>query len=253
MTFDGSTASVVKYGIIQFLRGNKISRALTAVLAVGMLVLGVVIFIGLTRIPQYASIMLGFGAFQLLWLVTIAGNEFTLTFPIQDATKERQKAEQDVKESKDPNDILTLDFKRLNEYYVINQNQAKSSFRWAVFAMLFGFATIVSGIWLFYFKRDVPDTFMASLSTAAGVVVNLVSGMFLYLHHKTQERSLHYYGQLSRIQNVALAIRLVEAQPDDEAKIESRNKVIDQLLKTHVIHNDSDQPNSSLGAAEIAG
>lgn len=238
LTLSGSLTSVAKYGAIQFLKGNKAARVSAAFAAVGLLVIGVVVFLELTPIKSTSGFLLGFGALQLLWLVVVAGREFEVTFPAQDAAKEREKAEEELKDSKDPNDVLTLDFKRLNEYYIINQNQAKSSFRWAVFAMLFGLTTIIAGIWLFYFKRDVPDTFMASLSTAAGLVVNVVSGLFLYLHHKTQERSLHYYRQLSRVQNIALAMKLAESQPNEDAKAESRNKVIDQLLKLDVVGDD---------------
>lgn len=234
LTLNGSLFSVVRYGIVLFLRENVWARTSAAIIATGLLVLATVIFMGITPGTSMAAIFLVFGAAELIWFVTVAGREFEVSFESQDATRERQKAEQQLKDSNDPNDVLTLDFKRLNEYYIINQNQAKSSFRWAVFAMLFGFTTIIAGIWLFYFKRDVPDTFMASLSTAAGLVVNFVSGLFLYLHHKTQERSLHYYRQLSRIQNIALAMRLADAQPNEEAKIKSRAKVIDQLLKSSV-------------------
>lgn len=239
LTLNGSLTSVVKYGAVQFLKQNKIARVSVAITAVGLLALTVIIFLGITRLTTSTAILPALGGLQLLWLATVAGSEFEVTFPAQDAAKERQKAEEELKDSKDPNDVLDLDFKRLNEYYIINQTQAKSSFRWAVFAMLFGLTTIITGIWLFYFKRDVPDTFMASLSTAAGLVVNVVSGLFLYLHHKTQERSLHYYRQLARIQNIALAMKLAESQPNEDAKSEARNKVIDQLLKSAVVDDET--------------
>jgi hypothetical protein len=52
------------------------------------------------------------------------------------ASKERQIAEKKFEESNTPEDALNLDLKRLDEYYVINQAQARSSFRWQSFRCL---------------------------------------------------------------------------------------------------------------------
>jgi len=166
----------------------------------------------------------------LLWLATVSGPSFQLVFPAEQAAKERQIAEQTFEQSQTPEDALQLDLKRLNEYYAINQAQARSSFRWAVFAMFIGFATIITGIWLFYFQIARPDKYMATLSTAEGCVVNLVSGLFLRLHSKTQDRSLHYYEPLARLQKLSIAIRLVDSHTDQEKQSDARNLVIRQLL-----------------------
>lgn len=144
--------------------------------------------------------------------------------------EERREAEEQIGTSKDPYATLELDSKRLNEYYAINQAQAKGSFRWAVFAMFCGLATIIGGIWLFYLRTAVPDTFMASLSTAAGLVINAVSGLYLYLHNRTQQRSLLYYGQLVRLQQLGLSIRLAESHDDAPERAKARNRVIDEIL-----------------------
>ena len=48
---------------------------------------------------------------------------------------------------------------------------------------------------------------MAGISTAAGCVVNLVSGLFLYLCFKMQERATSHYEQLSQLQKLYVAIR----------------------------------------------
>src|ERR1039458_3221543 len=166
----------------------------------------------------------------LLYIATISGPHFEVTFPQRQAAEEREKAERKFEESKTVEDALKLDLTKLNEYYVINQSQARSSFRWAVFSMLLGFGTIIGGIWLFYFRGVQPDTFMASLSTAAGCVVNLVSVLFLYLHSKIQARSLHYYDQLCRLQSLSIAIRLVESHEDLNVRQLARNEVIRELV-----------------------
>src|SRR6266446_1952659 len=185
------------YGIVEFLRVRPFWRGLVAVLGVLGCVSAVVAWGGL-KIPGFtlSFVPLMIVGPWLIYVATISGPNFTVVFPSRQAAQEREKAEKKFEESQTVEDALKLDFTRLNEYYVINQSQARSSFRWAVFSMLLGFGTIIGGIWLFYLRGDQPNTFMASLSTAAGLVVNLLSALFLNLHSKTQDRSLHYYEQL---------------------------------------------------------
>jgi hypothetical protein len=151
-------------------------------------------------------------------------------FPAAKASAERQVAEQQFDKTQTPEDALNLDFKRLSEYYTINQSQARSSFRWAKFSMLVGFATIIAGIWLFYFRPTQPDRIMSTLSAATGCVIDLVSGLFLHLHSQTQDRALQYYKPLARLQRLSLAMRLVDAHQDPSEQTLARNVVIRELL-----------------------
>ncbi len=219
------------YGVVEFLRVHPWCRRLTAVIGVIVCIAGAAVLCGV-KIPGVTfSFLLGFviGPW-FLYVATVSGPNFEVVFPSRQAAEEREKAEKKFEQSQTVEDALKLDFTRLNEYYVINQSQARSSFRWAVFSMLLGFSTIICGVWLFYFRGDRPNTFMASLSTAAGCVVNLVSALFLHLHSKTQDRSLHYYEQLSRLQHLSIAIRLAEAHKDPNAQQEARNLIIRELV-----------------------
>lgn len=230
VTMGSSQWSFATYGIVEFLRVHPGWRAVVAALGILTGLILVTTYAGL-KIPGMAfSFVFFFATPWLLWVATVSGPSFQLVFPTAQASKERQIAETQFEQSHTPEDALKLDLKRLNEYYVINQAQARSSFRWAVFAMFIGFGTIVVGIWLFYFRDTQPDKFMVSLSTAAGCVINLISGLYLYLHSKTQERSLHYYEQLSRLQKLSIAIRLVDAHQDPVTQSEARNLVIRELL-----------------------
>jgi hypothetical protein len=231
VTMGGSEWSVAKYGIVEFLRAHPFFRALVAILGVASGLLYIGTFVGLKFPGNISGFVFFFLSPTLLWLATVAGPSFQLTFPAAQAEKERQTAEKQFEESKSPEDALRLDFTRLNEYYIINQTQARSSFRWAIFSMFIGLGTIVGGIWLFYFRTSQPDTFMASLSTAAGCVVNIISGLFLYLHSKTQERSFRYYEQLARLQRLTLAMRLVDRHENPDKQADARNRVIHQLLE----------------------
>ena len=103
--------------------------------------------------------------------------------------------------------------------------------------MTFGFGAIVAGIWLFYFRAGAPDTFIASISSAGGWLVSLVFAMFLSLHGKIQDRSLHYHNQLCRLQRLCVAIRLAESHQDNHAQIVARNMVIQELVTESATKN----------------
>lgn len=229
-TLNGGFA-IHTYGVIEYLRVHPFLRWIIGFFGVSACI-GAAATAGGFKIPGFsiAIMPLMIGGPWLIYVATLSGKHFRVIFPPIQAAQEREKAEKQFEKTKTVDDALRLDFTRLNEYYAINQNQARSSFRWAIFSMILGFGTIISGIWLFYFRKDHPDIILASLSTAAGCIVNLVSALFLHLHSKIQAHSLHYFDQLSRLQNLSIAIRLVEEHHDQQSKQEARNLVIRELI-----------------------
>jgi hypothetical protein len=243
ITLNGSEWSVAKYGVVEYMRKHPFLRGTAGFVGAVCGIVSPLYWAGLrpeflkhTAVSTVSPILLEiFVAGPLLWMATVSGPAFSLVFGPAKAAQELQTAEKKLQETKKPEDAATLDFTRLNEYYRINQNQARSSFRWAIFAMFLGFATIVAGVWLFYFKVAEPDKFMASLSTGSGIVVSLTSALFLNLYGTTQDRSLHFYQQLSRLQRMSLAIRLVDEHKDAEEQTKARNLIIQQLLSADPI------------------
>lgn len=233
-----SLVNILLVGVVNFLKDKKAVRAFAGVLGFTCLIVGAILYISPAWVFDKVSPPLLVTGLILSFVAILSGPNFLLFVGEPIEVKERKAAEEQIKDSKDPYSSLDLDIKRLNEYYAINQSQARGSFRWAVFAMMCGFATIIAGIWIFYLKVETPDTFLTSLSTAGGMVINIISGTFLYLHNKTQKRSLFYYGQLIRIQQLGLAIRLAESHENPEEKAKSKNKVIDEVLA--IIKNTSE-------------
>lgn len=164
----------------------------------------------------------------------LAGDEFEIEYGSGSAeTKQRIEAEVRVEKAAgkaSPQERLDLDAKRLSEYYVINQAQAKSGFRWAIIVMLVGLATIIGGVWLFYLRGPSPNMPLTALSISAGIITDAISGLFLYLNNTTQQLSLRYYDRLVRTQQLSLSIRLSERHETEADRVSTRNKIIDQLL-----------------------
>lgn len=233
----GTITNLVLVGIITYLKSHNALRIVAGVASFVFLMFGFGGYLlGTYEFGRFSVPLLATGT-GLLMAAILSAKQFEISVgdaPAEEmrraAVEERRAAEEHVKQSPSPYASLELETARINEYYTINQAQARGSFRWAVFAMFCGLATIVAGIWIFYLRQDKPDTFLTSLTTAAGIVVNAISGLYIYLHNRTQKRSLFYYGQLGRLQVIGIAIRVAETHDEAEAKKAARDKIIDQLL-----------------------
>jgi len=171
--------------------------------------------------------------FFLVIASMFSSDYFVIELGEDKASEEVEKAKETYeKDSKNPYAYLELDTTKLKEYYTTNQNQARNSFNWAVFAMFCGIATVLLGIWLFYLgKITEKDEFLTTISTVTGIVINLLSGSYFYLHNKTQRRTLFYYKQLIRNQQIGLLIRLSDSHTEQSEIKDSKNKIINDLLE----------------------
>jgi hypothetical protein len=233
---------VQTYGVVEFLGVHPFYRLVTGAIGVAFCIACVVGFIfnstntkifGVPPMGLFVSSI--FVGPWLIYVTTISGKHWAVIFPVMQAKEETEKAEREFNKSKTVENALNFDLTKLNEYYVINQSQARSSFGWAVFSMLLGFSTIIAGVWLFYFRGGQPDTFMASLSIAAGCVVNIISVLFINLHSKVQARALHHFDQLSRLQNLSIAIQLIDSCEEPTERQNARNLVIRGLMTNAVL------------------
>lgn len=244
---DSGLLDQILYTTSGFLRGKPKLRGivfgsalvLTVVLALSWagVIKGIGSLTGLV-VPLYLFIL------PVLFRAAIySGPEFSVQFRADEVQQQEDEAIERFRLSQAPQDAVSLDEARLNTYYEINQAQARSSFRWAIAMMVLGFSTIVSGIWIFYFRGPQVDTLLTALSTVAGMVSNLISCLFLSLHSKTNDRSYLYYKELADIRRIKLAVQLAETS-GEENRTMAINQVIAHLLAT-VSHDNIKTPLSA--------
>ncbi len=233
----GSIFNVILFAITNTLKNFRWLRILLGLLGMFCLLFGCILFLTDTYYLRRFDYPLLVTGFTLTLGFALSSQLFELTLENDlsvSAEKEREEAE--VKYEQDttnPFSFLEVDTKRLNGYYLINQSQARNSFRWAVFAMFIGLSTITCGIWLFYLDKtsaEEKNTLAASLTTIAGIIVNIVSVLYISLHNKSQKRSLLYYNQLIRNQQLGLSIRLAESFDNPQERTQVKSKIIDELL-----------------------
>lgn len=124
---------------------------------------------------------------------------------------------------------IQLSLNQLNEYYTINKNQAKSSFRFSVFSIVIGLLTILTGIWLHYL--GVAKIEISYITAISGLILEFIGGAYFFMYKKSLEQVNFFFGQLIKIQDTMLSINLANNIENSERKTEMNEKIIVSLLE----------------------
>ncbi len=146
--------------------------------------------------------------------------------------EERRRIEKRLSQQPKPDilDTIQLNLNQLTEYYTINKSQARSSFRFSVFAVIVGFITLVAGIWIFYYKEN-PNISLAAVTTLSGTLVQFIGAAYFYLYRKSLEQLNFFFHQLVKMQDTMLSIKLCEQISPTEKQMQLREKIILTLLE----------------------
>lgn len=125
-------------------------------------------------------------------------------------------------------DTIQLSLNQITEYYAINKSQARSSFRFSVFAMVAGLATIIAAVWFGLF-RDTPDKQLGFITGVSGLLIQFISGAYFWMHQKSLSQLNYFYDKLVKMQDTMLAIQLSESLPEEQ-KHETKKQLISQLI-----------------------
>ena len=125
---------------------------------------------------------------------------------VEKALKRAQAGIEDRIEQKTANtvDIALLNMRKLDEYYVLNKQQARQSFNVSIGAVVVGFATLIVSAMFF---ADPRGKFTGAL---AGVLLQFIGGGFFYLYNKSLDQLNLFYAKLINLQNTMLALQLCE-------------------------------------------
>lgn len=187
------------------------------------------------QVTEVLSISLGAMIFLFILTLTSFTNlkigKAGLTIELEGLRKEREKIKERI-EKQDDNvlDTIQLSLNQLTEYYTINLNQAKSSYRWSITAIIVGLITLVTGIWLIYFS-ETPNHNMAIISSISGILIEFIGASNIFIYNKSIKQLNIYFKELIKIQDTMLAIELCEGiKGSDDKKLEIREKIILALM-----------------------
>ena len=104
--------------------------------------------------------------------------------------------------------------------------------------MWIGFIIIISGIFLYIFGPVLnieTSNDVKILTIGSGVVVEIVSALFLFIYTQSKKSSKYFYERQIFIHNALLAHRMSKSMSNpDDAKM----KVIEKLVSYHVNKDD---------------
>ncbi len=104
--------------------------------------------------------------------------------------------------------LVTINVSNLREYYFLVKSHTQKSFRVSLGAGVMGFLLIVSASTVSLFGQG-PDN-LTELGIASGVFIEFISAIFFYLYNKTVRQLKEYHDSLLEVQNLLLALKLVE-------------------------------------------
>jgi hypothetical protein len=225
--------------VIKLLRENPKFRKFTFIF-LSLYYVFAFIFIAINSFPQFRSLenpeVILVAPFGVLLLINTLG--IIQASPVRDALDlqgiidERKEITSKLEGGNefDILDTIRLNLNQLNEYYTINKNQAKSSFRFSILAIILGLATIITGIWLYYYGSN-PNISATFLTSAAGLLSEFIGGVSFFVYRKSLEQANLYFNKLIRVQDTMLAINLSKNIGAKDKEMELIERIVDSLLK----------------------
>lgn len=183
------------------------------------------LFLGLITLFSFFLIL------TLFSYTKIKINSNRLFFDLSGLRKEREELKKKItKKQDDIFNTIQLSLNQLNEYYTINLDQARSSYRWSIIAILVGLLTLTAGIWFFFFDSD-PKIDIAIISGISGIIIEFIGASNIYIYNKSLSQLNLYFNELIKIQNTMLAIELCDKVDDKERKYQITEKIILTLME----------------------
>jgi hypothetical protein len=240
--------------IIDLLKRHKLFRTVALVLSAATFLVSAWIYLGSHfrpdwfyeryRIaPDLASepliVIVAISAVVLgLCLLSSARMSFTeisgVEVELRPIRKEREEIRQRIEHDPAANVLNTiqLGLNQITEYYTINKSQARKSFSFSVFAVVSGLATLIGGVWLFYFGKT-PNVGLAALSGVGGLLLQFIGGASFYIYNKSLAQLNYFYDKLVRMQDTMLSIQLSNQLEDKSRQNVIRERLILEILTRH--------------------
>jgi hypothetical protein len=134
--------------------------------------------------------------------------------------------------------LVRINFKYIDKYYLQTQVQANRSFTLASVAASVSLFIILLGIVMMYYGGNDKLT-PAYMTTVSGLLGEFISAVFFYLYNRTVLEMSQYHQKLVLTQNVGLALKIAQTLPEiDKPKaqvglIECLSKDINMYLTMH--------------------
>ena len=136
--------------------------------------------------------------------------------------------------NKDTASFLRYSLTQIEDYYIINKNQARNAYWASVTISFLGFLVIL--IVAFGWTQKINDLSVGvPLSgVISGILLEFIAFSFLNVYRVTLQQLNSYFVQLGRVQELSLSLDLVEQVETDSKRESCREKIISMLLNSYI-------------------
>lgn len=135
----------------------------------------------------------------------------------------------------------------LKGYYADVLSQSNRSFLMAMVGATVGFIIFIASVYLLLTKQY---TDIATVSTIASLIIEVISGLLFYLYARTSTQLSSFHVRLLRVQRYLLANRICDTIANDTARDTSRAELVKAIASATA---DADVPNAPLPTGKLAG
>jgi hypothetical protein len=160
-------------------------------------------------------------------------------FDLPDNLKSNDKDNKDETQQKNNEDSVNQStyFDNLVKLNLVNliansqlvKNQTKGSVFLASVVGFIGLILIIMGLVVGLIRQDTP--IITYLSFAAGIIIEIISGILFYQHNKMICQLKGYHDNLLDVQNILLSFKLIEGTKDVKEKSLLIHKMIESFVK----------------------
>lgn len=129
--------------------------------------------------------------------------------------------------------LVTYSRLELEQYYLIGIEQAQKSYNNSIIAMWIGFVIIIFGIVSYILpfslvNEDFQGGNFQILTIGSGVVIELVSALFLFIFRSSTNQLTYFYNRQIFIHNALLSYKMATSMSDPDA---AKKAIIDKILE----------------------
>ena len=184
-------------------------------------------------------VLLAYGTLFFGWAVYVSSRIASLRAERETISSRKRILQRLLPSSQDPSQaepsyfdrLVGINVDNLAAYYALVKLHTDKSFVVATAAGVVGFALVITGLILGYFRGDdAPD--IAYMSAGAGVVTEFIAGVFFYLYNRTVRQLKEYHDSLLAVQNILLSFKLVGDLQSSEEKTRMVSRMLAYLVGT---------------------
>jgi uncharacterized protein YjbJ (UPF0337 family) len=124
--------------------------------------------------------------------------------------------------------LVTINVTNLREYYLLVKNQTGNSFLASILAAVLGFILVAGSVVAALVSNQ--SDLISVIGVGSGILIEFISAIFFYLYSKTVRQLKEYHDSLLSVQNVLLALRLLETVREPGEQALAIRGIIDALV-----------------------